>query len=93
MISSTTNVNLSITPSANLPTISSGIMKEAHVIVENTGSSDFNLVMPSSDSRVTVIGNSSVSVPSGGAADVTALITYDGTNYKIYLITHGNQSV
>ena len=93
VISSTTNVNLSITPSANLPTISSGTMKEAHVIVENTGSSDFNLVMPSSDSRVTVIGNSSVSVPSGGAADVTALITYDGTNYKIYLITHGNQSV
>ena len=92
-ISSTTNVNLSITPSANLPTISSGTMKEAHVIVENTGSSAFNLVMPSSDSRVTVIGNSSVSVPSGGAADVTALITYDGANHKIYLITHGNQGV
>ena len=71
--------------------LESGEFSEVHVIVQNgNGNVDreisFNLSNPGNASIVCTTGNS-MFIPAGDYGEVNALITYDGTNYVIYVIT------
>ena len=72
--------------STGLPVLPAGGVKEAHIIVENTGTTNIAVTV-SSDARVKCTGGNIFNIPQGDMGELNALITYDGTNYTIYVIT------
>ena len=71
------------------PTLASGEVRDVHVIVSNTGSVDKTITFSASLQGGTVVcttGNT-LFVEASSYAEFNALLTYDGTNYVLYLIT------
>ena len=82
-----TSTNLTITSNPNWD-MEVGEVIEAHVIIQNTGSTGIIVTLPSSDSRVKITGDDELLVDPSGFGEVNAMITKTGNNtYVIYLIT------
>lgn len=71
---------------SGLPVLPAGGLKEAHIIVENTGSSNVAITV-ASDARVKCTGGNVFTIPGNDIGELNALITYDGSAYTIYVIT------
>ena len=69
-----------------LPKLPAGGLKEAHVILKNTSSSNVTVTV-ATDSRVLCTGGNIMFIEGNGIGELNALITYDGTNYTFYIIT------
>ena len=81
------NTNLTITNSPSWD-MENGEVVEAHVIIQNTGSTGITVTLPTGDSRVKVTGDTELLVDPDGFGEVNAMITKTGANaYVIYLIT------
>lgn len=72
--------------SAGLPVLPAGGLKEAHVIIENTSSSNIAITV-ASDARVKCTGGNVFNIPGNDIGELNALITYNGSSYTIYVIT------
>lgn len=69
-----------------LPTMVAGTVEEAHVIISNTGSSLIEVTVPSG-ANVVLTGGNKIYIAAGERGELNAMITYDGANYTIYIIT------
>ena len=76
--------NLSFDTS-NLPALPANGVKEAHILINNTGSSSINIAVNTS-STVKVTGYNQTTILAGGIGEVNVLITYDGFAYTLYVI-------
>ena len=72
--------------STGLPVLPAGGLKEAHVIIENSSSSNIAITV-ASDARVKCTGGNVFNIPGNDIGELNALITYDGSSYTIYVIT------
>ena len=85
IVSLSANATLTIA-SSGLPTLPTGGVKETHVIIENTSSSPITVTL-SSDSRLKLTNGNTIYIDANGIGEMNAMITYNGTNYTIYIIT------
>ena len=85
IVSLSANATLTIANSG-LPTLPTGGVKETHVIIENTSSSPITVTL-SSDSRLKLTNGNNIYIAANGIGEMNAMITYNGTNYTIYIIT------
>lgn len=72
--------------SSGLPALPTNGVKEAHVIIENTGSTDI-LITIATDSRIKSSSGMAFGIKAGETGEFNAMITYDGTSYTFYVIT------
>ena len=74
--------------SVGLPELPANGVKEAHVIIENTSSSNVARIrIDSSDARLKFTMGNEIYIEPNGIGELNAMITYDGSNYTIYIIT------
>lgn len=72
--------------STGLPELPAMGVKQAHVMINNTGSSPVTVTI-ANDSRVKATTGSTIAIDAGGYGELDALITYNGSAYTIYVIT------
>lgn len=73
--------------SSGLPTLPSGGVKESHVIIENTSNSAIVITIDNSDTRLKFTNGNTIAIEPNGIGELNALITYNGSEYTIYMIT------
>ena len=74
--------------SAALPYLPANGVREAHVIIENNSTTDVALIkLSSSDTRLKLTTGDEIYIEPNGIGELNAMITYDGSNYTIYIIT------
>lgn len=69
-----------------LPQLPAGAVKEAHIIIQNTGSTTVTVTI-GIDGRVKTTGGNAFSIAAGEIGEVNVLITYNGNAYTFYVIT------
>ena len=72
--------------STGLPELPAMGVKQAHVMINNTGSSPVTVTI-ANDSRVKATTGNTIAIDAGGYGELDALITYNGSAYTIYVIT------
>lgn len=83
----TVDDDTTLTIAANgLPVLPAGGLKEAHLIIENTGSSSIAITI-ANDARVKTTTGNTIFIEGNGIGELNALITYNGSAYTIYIIT------
>ena len=85
IISTGANGTLSVA-STGLPTLPANGVREAHVLIQNTSSSNIAITV-TVDSRIKVTGGNVIFIEANGIGELNALITYNGSAYTIYIIT------
>lgn len=80
------NATLTVANSG-LPVLPAGGVKEAHIIIENESSAAILVTLDSTDARFKITNGDRVYIAGNSIGEVNALITYDGSNYTIYMIT------
>lgn len=85
IISTGANGTLSVA-STGLPILPANGVREAHVLIQNTSSSNIAITV-TVDSRIKVTGGNVIFIEANGIGELNALITYNGSAYTIYIIT------
>jgi len=81
-------INMTVGNSSDLPKLPANGVREAHVIIENNSTTDVALIkLSSSDTRLKLTTGDEIYIEPNGIGELNAMITYDGSNYTIYIIT------
>ena len=72
---------------SGLPDMPANGVREAHVIIENTANAIALVQLDSTDTRLKLTSGDEIYIEPNGIGELNAMITYDGTNYTIYVIT------
>ena len=80
------NSNLSVS-SSELVSVPVGAVREGHLLIRNTSSSNITVTI-ANDARIVTTNGNTMSIEGNGVGELNALITNDGTNYTIYIITN-----
>ena len=86
IINTGANGTLSIA-TTGLPVLPANGVREGHVLINNTSSTDAIVITLASDSRVKMTNGDKIAIDPNGIGELNAYITYNGSAYTIYVIT------
>ena len=72
---------------SKLPELPANGVFEAHVIIQNTGANPVVITLASNAKMKLTTGGNQIAIDPDGFGELNALITYDGYDYTIYVIT------